>query len=55
MCQKCRAHVEKALQAVNGVKSVNVDLESGMVTVSAKESVTEKSLKKAVTDAGYQA
>ncbi len=55
MCRKCSAHVEKALQAVSGVKSVNVDLENGMVTVSAKESVTEKALKKAVTDAGYQA
>lgn len=55
MCQKCRAHVEKALQAVKGVKTVSVDLENATVTVSAKESVTEKALKKAVTDAGYQA
>ena len=55
MCQKCRAHVEKALQAVNGVKSVDVDLDDGKVTVFAKASVTEKDLKKAVNDAGYNA
>ena len=55
MCQKCRAHVEKALQTVNGVKSVDVDLDGGKVTVSAKASVTEKDLKKAVNDAGYKA
>ena len=55
MCPKCQEHVEKALRAVAGVKEVKVDLNSGMVEVSAKESVTEAALKKAVTDAGYRA
>ena len=55
MCVKCQAHVEKALQAVSGVKSVKVDLAGGSVTVVAKESVTEAALKKAVVDAGYKA
>ena len=55
MCPKCQEHVEKALRAVAGVKEIKVDLNSGMVEVSAKESVTEAALKKAVTDAGYRA
>ncbi|MBQ7320498.1 MAG: heavy metal translocating P-type ATPase [Clostridia bacterium] len=55
MCVKCQAHVEKALRAVSGVKEVNVDLAGGKVTVTAKESVKEETLKKAVVDAGYKA
>ena len=55
MCVKCQEHVEKALQAVSGVKSVKVDLQNDMVTVLAKESVKEETLKKAVVDAGYKA
>ena len=55
MCPKCQAHVEKALQAVDGVKKVEVDLAGGMVKVVAKDSVTEGVLKKAVVDAGYKA
>ena len=55
MCKMCQAHVEKALAAVKGVKSVEVDLDGGKVTVSAKEGVSEETLKKAVKDAGYQA
>lgn len=55
MCHKCREHVEKALQAVKGVKTVEVDLDGGSVTVTAKEGVTEQTFKKAVIDAGYKA
>jgi heavy metal translocating P-type ATPase len=55
MCKMCQAHVEKALAAVKGVKSVKVDLDGGKVTVSAKDGVSEDTLKKAVREAGYQA
>ena len=55
MCKMCQAHVEKALAAVKGVKSVKVDLDGGTVTVSAKDGVSEDTLKKAVREAGYQA
>ena len=54
MCPKCKEHVEKALQAVSGVKEVLVDLDSGNVKVVAKASVTEEALKKAVVEAGYK-
>ena len=54
-CPMCQAKVEKALKAVDGVKSAKVDLAGGSVTVSAKASVTEEALKKAVIEAGFQA
>lgn len=54
MCNNCKAHVEKALLAVKGVKSAEASLEARSVTVTAKESVFEDSLKSAVTAAGYK-
>ncbi len=53
-CGHCSASVEKALGAVSGVKSVNVDLGAKTATVEADEAVAGASLEKAVTDAGYQ-
>lgn len=55
MCNNCKMHVEKALGAVKGVKSVKVDLEAKTATVVAADGVTEEDLKKAVNDAGYKA
>ena len=52
MCVHCKAHVEKALQAIPGV-TVQVDLEGGKANVSCPETVTVEDLTKAVTEAGY--
>lgn len=52
MCQHCRAAVEKALQAVDGVETVSVSLENKSATVTG--SADFEALKKAVTDAGYE-
>lgn len=54
MCNNCKAHVEKALLSVKGVKSVEASVENKSVTVVAKTSVSEDSLKSAVTAAGYK-
>ncbi|MCQ2479524.1 MAG: heavy metal translocating P-type ATPase [Clostridia bacterium] len=54
MCQHCKAHVQKALEAVEGVKAVDVDLESKTATVELLEDVDTSVLEKAVTDAGYE-
>ena len=51
MCPRCQAHVEKALNALPGVTAA-VDLEAGTATVQGN--VTNESLTKAVTDAGYE-
>ncbi len=54
MCKNCKAHVEKALLEVKGVKSAEADIDTKKVTVVAKESVDEKTLKDAVVAAGYK-
>lgn len=52
MCKHCKARVEKALKAVSGVESVEVDLEAKTAEVTG--SASAEALKQAVTDAGYQ-
>ncbi len=52
MCMHCVAHVEKALSAVEGVTEVKVSLENGSAAVIGTAS--EDTLKKAITDAGYE-
>ncbi len=54
MCNNCKAHVEKAVLGVKGVKSVEAALDTKTVTVTAKESVSEESVKAAVASAGYK-
>ena len=54
MCNNCKAHVEKALLALKGVKSAEASLESKTVSVVVKDSVSEDTLKAAVTAAGYK-
>jgi len=51
MCPHCQAHVEKALNALEGV-TATVDLQAGTATV--KGDVSDEILTKAVTDAGYK-
>lgn len=51
MCKHCQAHVEKALNAIEGV-TATVDLEHGTATVTGD--VSPEVLTKAVTDAGYE-
>ncbi|MDM8271532.1 heavy metal translocating P-type ATPase [Thermophilibacter provencensis] len=55
MCQHCVAHVRKALEGVEGVSAVDVNLEAGTATVEAVDSVTDDALVAAVVDAGYEA
>ena len=55
MCQHCVAHVKKALEGVEGVSSVDVNLEAGTATVEAAEGVADDALVAAVVDAGYEA
>ena len=54
MCNNCKAHVEKALLSIKGVKSAEAVLDNKLVSVVAKESVSESALKDAVIAAGYK-
>ena len=51
MCAHCVAHVDKALRAVSGVESVDVDLTAGTAVVTG--SAAEEALRAAVAEAGY--
>lgn len=53
MCAHCKAHVEKALAALTGVSSVQVDLEQKTATAALSENVPDEVLKNAVEEAGY--
>lgn len=53
MCQHCVAHVKKALEAVKGVKTVEVSLDEKLATVTATCDAT--ALTDAINAAGYTA
>ena len=55
MCQHCVAHVKGALEGVEGVGEVTVDLEAGTATAACSEGVTDEALIAAVKGAGYEA
>ena len=54
MCQKCVAHVKKALESTKGVKAVEVDLDNNTATVTYTGKKPEE-LVKNVTEEGYPA
>ncbi len=53
MCMHCQAHVEKALNALDGA-TATVNLEAGTATVTMETEIADEVLTKAVTDAGYE-
>lgn len=54
MCQNCVKHVTHALESIPGASHVQVSLEDKKATVEVPESVTDETLKAAVTEAGYE-
>jgi Cu2+-exporting ATPase len=54
MCAHCQAHVQQALEKVEGVSGVNVSLEEKQARVSLAEAVDDAKLVNAVTEAGYK-
>ena len=53
MCNHCVAHVDKALNAIDGV-SAQVSLEGKCAVCTLSKDVPDQVLKDAVTEAGYQ-
>lgn len=53
MCNHCKLRVEKALNSLDGV-SAEVNLEAHSAKVSLSKVISDETLKKAVTDAGYE-
>lgn len=53
MCSHCEAHVQKALEAVEGVTKAVASHQAGTVTVTLTEEVAESALRSAIEAAGY--
>ncbi len=54
MCQHCVAHVTKALQGVEGVAAVEVNLKKKTAVVELASEVDNQSLITAITESGYE-
>ncbi len=53
MCNHCKAHVERALTALEGV-TVEISLEDKAAYLTMEQEIGDDVLAKAVTDAGYE-
>jgi len=51
-CQGCRKHVEEALAEIEGIQSVNVDLEQGQAEIEFESMVPLNQLQAQLSDAG---
>jgi copper chaperone len=54
-CQHCVQAVTKALNGIEGLKNVQVDLDSGQASFDKDKPVDLETVKAAVKDAGYEA
>lgn len=53
-CGHCVASVTEEVSEIPGVRSVDVVLETGVVTVVAETALTDDAVRAAVEEAGYQ-
>ena len=54
MCQHCVMHVKKALESIEGVLSVEVDLSQKKATVRSSGTISFDTFKTAIEEAGYE-
>ena len=53
-CQHCVMAATKALNALDGVKDIKVDLKSGVATYEEVKAVDPKAVAEAIKKAGYE-
>ncbi len=53
-CQHCVMSVKKALNQLEGIQSVEVDLAKGEVRFENTKALAVTRIEKAITDAGYE-
>ncbi|MFD8500438.1 heavy-metal-associated domain-containing protein [Amycolatopsis sp. NPDC059657] len=53
-CGGCAGSVSRALNALDGVSDVKIDLKTGQVTVDSAEPIAETDIRAAVEKAGYK-
>ena len=52
-CQNCVRHVGRALEALPGVRSAAVELQTGLVRLESDRELADSELAAALDDAGY--
>lgn len=53
-CHNCVRHVKEALQELDGVRDVKVDLESKKAVIEADYEITDRNIIDTIDDIGYQ-
>ncbi len=53
-CQHCVMSVTEEVEEIDGVSTVEVDLETGLVTVTSSREVSTDEIAAAVTEAGFK-
>jgi copper chaperone len=53
-CAHCVSSVTEEVGAIDGVQKVDVDLATGLVTVTSDQDLSVDAVRAAVTEAGYQ-
>jgi copper chaperone CopZ len=53
-CQNCVRHVTQALSGLPGVRSVQIDLESGVARLDTEREISRTEASSALEEAGYQ-
>lgn len=53
-CQHCVTAVTKALESIDGIKNVKVDLEAGTAAYDETAPADEAAIRRAIEEAGYQ-
>ena len=54
-CQHCVQHVTQALQNLEGVSQVSVDLDSGRAEVQTESALSDAAIEEALDEEGYRA
>ena len=52
-CGHCTSRVEKALNELEGIKVISVSVEDKNAVIELKENITDKVLKEAIEDIGF--
>ena len=54
VCNGCENRVQNALKTIDGIENVVADHNTGTVTVTANNSVDEKTMKEKIEDIGFE-
>ncbi len=53
-CEHCKKAVQKALLGIEGVDSVEIDLETGITQIDTSRDISLDEIRKAIKEAGYE-